>query len=113
MTAHFNDTEFACKHCGVALCRPLLQEKLETLRAKIGNKPIQIVSGYRCPVHNKEIGGATDSQHMYASAADIPAGLAKLDVAKACGFTGIGTDGATGWVLHVDVRDGPLATWKY
>ncbi len=35
------------------------------------NKSIQIISGYRSPERNKEVGGAKMSQHMFANAADI------------------------------------------
>jgi uncharacterized protein YcbK (DUF882 family) len=109
--SHFSDREFACPHCGVALVRPRLKQLLETLRHEIGDKPIRVVSGYRCPPHNRQVGGAPDSQHMYAAAADIPAGLVKFGQAQSCGFTGIGTKGD--WVVHVDVRDGALRHWTY
>lgn len=74
-------------------------------------RPIPIRSGYRCPVHNRQVGGAEDSQHVYAAAADIPAGLATLSVAREVGFTGVGRRGR--WAVHVDVRDGGFVTWEY
>ena len=43
---------------------------LEPLRQKYGS-PITVTSGYRCPLLNKAIGGATNSQHMRGEAADI------------------------------------------
>jgi len=109
--SHFKDSEFACPHCGVALVRPKLKAVLEHLRAQINGKPIRIVSGYRCPPHNREVGGAHDSQHMYAAAADIPSGLVKMAQAFKAGATGIGTKGD--WVTHVDVRDGAMQHWTY
>jgi len=111
VTAHFSRAEFTCPHCGVALARAALLDHLERLRTIIGNKPIRIVSGYRCPPHNKEVGGAPDSMHMYAAAADIPSGLARWSDAVDAGFTGIGTKGD--FVVHVDVRDGALRHWAY
>lgn len=90
--------------------RPLLIRRLELLRAALG-RPIPIVSGYRCPVHNARVGGAKDSQHVYAAAADIPAQLCTLDAARRVGFTGVGTHGP--WAVHVDVRDGPFTHWRY
>ncbi|WP_448826708.1 D-Ala-D-Ala carboxypeptidase family metallohydrolase [Capnocytophaga bilenii] len=48
-----------------------LAQQLEVLRAALGNKPIIITSGYRTPAHNKKVGGADNSQHLTASAADI------------------------------------------
>jgi uncharacterized protein YcbK (DUF882 family) len=110
MTAHFTREEFACPHCHVALVRPQLVAKLEVVRSLV-NKPIAIVSGYRCPVHNRDVHGAPDSQHMYAAAADIPHGVVPLDLARRAGFTGVGTKGP--WAVHVDVRDGFFTTWKY
>ena len=35
------------------------------------NKPVYINSGWRSPEHNKAVGGASSSQHLYAKAADI------------------------------------------
>ncbi len=110
MTAHFQNREFACPHCGADFCRPRLQELLEKLRSHAG-RPIRIVSGYRCPIHNTAVGGAPNSQHVYAAAADIPAGIATPSEAAHVGFTGIGAKGP--WAIHVDVRDGPLQRWTY
>lgn len=45
--------------------------KLEQLRYNLGGKAIIINSGYRSPAHNKRVGGATNSQHLYGRAADI------------------------------------------
>lgn len=109
-TAHFSPQEFACPHCEVALVRPLLLFKLERLRVLV-RRPIVIVSGYRCPVHNAAVHGAADSQHMYAAAADVHRGVCTLDEAQRIGFTGIGT--LDGQPVHLDVRDGPPATWIY
>jgi uncharacterized protein YcbK (DUF882 family) len=107
---HFKLSEFRCPHCGVALVRPDLLAALEELRARLG-RPVPIVSGYRCPPHNADVGGASNSQHMYAAAADLPDKLATISEAKAAGFTGIGSKGD--YAIHVDVRDGPLAMWTY
>ena len=43
---------------------------LEPLRAKI-NKPIRILSGYRCEELNKAVGGVGNSKHLEGYAADI------------------------------------------
>jgi len=48
----------------------LCEHTLEPLR-DIVKKPIQILSGYRCPEVNKGIGGATNSQHVEGKAVDI------------------------------------------
>lgn len=47
-------------------------EGLERVRALIG-QPIQVLSGYRCPALNVEVGGSKNSQHMAGQAADIQA----------------------------------------
>lgn len=47
-----------------------LADNLQILRDEIG-EPIHINSCYRPPDYNKKIGGAKNSQHLTASAADI------------------------------------------
>jgi len=110
-TRHFRDQEFACHHCGVIVVRPELQQRLEVLRTICGNRPIRIIDGYRCPPHNRAVGGAPNSQHLYGAAADIPSGISGIEAAHRAGFIGVGLSGA--WVVHVDIRDGPRATWQY
>ena len=48
-----------------------LMWRLEALRAKLGDKPIAINSGFRSVEYNKCIRGASMSQHMYGTAADL------------------------------------------
>ena len=45
--------------------------KLERLRYECGNRPMIINSGYRTKPHNKAVGGASNSQHLYGRASDI------------------------------------------
>ena len=105
LSAHFKSQEFACHHCGHLLVSDRLLSKLEALRAKL-NAPIQITSGYRCPAHNTDVGGARKSQHILGRAADIkvkgytPAQVALA--AKELGFAFVKT--YPSWV-HVDVRE--------
>lgn len=112
-TKHFADSEFRCKDgCGVQPRMTVLQRRLERLRDLLGDRPIRIVSGYRCPPHNDAVGGATRSRHTTGEAADIPAALGvTVDMAKAAGFTGIGKKRNV--VIHVDVRKGPVTVWNY
>ena len=72
----FKDEELRCKCCG-ALPTPqkeneeaLVREVLDPLREAYG-KPIVVNSAYRCPKHNKEVGGVNGSQHLRGEAADI------------------------------------------
>lgn len=44
---------------------------LEQARVILGNRPIIIHSGYRCPELNTVIGGSANSQHMKGEAADF------------------------------------------
>lgn len=123
LSEHFHSSEFDCKgttcHCGGNgdLMNPILIKLLEKLRADCGGRPIIILSGYRCPVHNAECdGSAKKSQHMEWNAADleIPAGLSfeefqwyventKTDDGYM--FDGIGLYYSS-YFIHVDVRDG-------
>jgi len=85
-----------------------LIECLQKLRYKYGSTIIN--SGYRTLEHNKKVGGVADSQHRYGKAVDIhlksswtPERLA--DLAKECGFTGIGLYKT---FVHMDIRDTPV-----
>jgi len=52
--------------------RRLCYDILEPIRQRYG-KPIIVTSGYRCPLLNKVVGGAKNSDHRYFNAADIKA----------------------------------------
>lgn len=51
----------------------LIDKLLDPLREEWG-APLYINSGYRCPLLNKVVGGASSSQHLRGEAADITAG---------------------------------------
>lgn len=113
LSPHFSRHEFRCRcGCGGAIVDPHLVEHLETLRRMKGNKPIRIVSGYRCASHNAAVGGSKRSQHLVGRAADLEHGLdVSSTMAARAGFTGIGT--SKGRVTHADVRKPPRAHWTY
>lgn len=46
-------------------------QALETVRALLGNLPMSIDSGYRCPALNAAVGGVPDSAHLIGFAADF------------------------------------------
>ncbi len=102
---HFKTKEFACKCCGQVKVDKELLLKLETLRFYLGNEPIIVTSGYRCPKHNKTVGGARYSQHMTGKAADIKIkGCNSYAVGKMAKNLGFGFIKVyPGWV-HVDTR---------
>ena len=119
LTPNFNLREFACKgqKCGcenAVKVDPELIRRLQAMRNETG-KPIKIVSGYRCPTHNRREGGATGSQHLFGRATDIfIVGMPLQEqydlVEKYFPDGGVGT-GAS-WGVHVDTR-GHRARWSY
>lgn len=110
LSAHFSESEFACHHCGALPTygiSSVLLTGLERLRARLG-RPIIITSGYRCPVHNANVGGVSNSQHVAGTAADIYVdGVSTRELARICKqiFDGVGTYVSQGFV-HVDMRAG-------
>lgn len=73
-TKNFKASEFASKDGGGLPKGGMdssLLTKLEQLRYNLGGKAIVINSGYRTKSHNKKVGGASNSQHLYGKAADI------------------------------------------
>lgn len=115
LSEHFDSTEFACK-CGCgglqngANISPRLVQLLENIRQQCGT-PIIVTSGYRCPEHNRSVGGVFNSRHILGEAADIISYQYKLEelykIADACGAEGLGM---YPWGIHVDVR-GYKARW--
>lgn len=101
---NFKVGEFKCKHCGQVKLDIDLLLKLEELRAKTG--PLIINSGYRCPTHNKNVGGAKNSQHVKGTAADVRA--TKMSVNNVYNHANrIFSNGGVGkynTFTHVDVR---------
>lgn len=99
----FKFGEFKSKGNGwIKVLRPLVIH-LDTYRRKVG-KPVGVISGYRDPIHNRKVGGAKDSQHLYGSGVDIPGVMTRDQVMALQLFSGIGVERATGLVVHVDVR---------
>ncbi len=46
----------------------------QIIRDELG-VPVRVNSGYRCPEHNRNIGGSPNSQHMNGNAADLSCNL--------------------------------------
>ncbi|WP_158892004.1 D-Ala-D-Ala carboxypeptidase family metallohydrolase [Amycolatopsis anabasis] len=103
-TAHFEFAEFHSKDgsgfsggkVGAATVKEnvrRLMYKLEAVRVKIGNKPMNINSGFRSIAHNSSVGGAPNSQHLYGIAADFASsGVATRTLyvaAESSGFSGL------------------------
>lgn len=116
-TVHFDFSEFTDRVSGTfaggKLSTAATKEnarramyKLEALRKKLGNVPITVNSGFRSITHNAQVGGASDSMHLYGTAADLGVpGVPNRTVyqkAETCGFSGLET--YTEDHQHVDSR---------
>lgn len=115
-TRHFNFSEFQSKdgagfsggRVGSAEVREnvrRLMYKLEAVRAKAGGAAITVNSGFRSVNHNSNVGGASNSQHMYGIAADIV--ISGRSVSQTIGYAQ--TSGFSGIIrystfTHVDSR---------
>mgnify|MGYP000464244299 FL=1 len=74
LTEHFAESELACRCCGQlptdGISMALLLG-LERLRSRIGDRPINITSGYRCPAHNRAGGGVWNRMQRQATASTM------------------------------------------
>lgn len=116
LSKNFKSTEFDCNGKGCCQETPIdskLVEVLQNIRNHFGVS-VNLNCGYRCPVHNAKVSGASGkSQHLLGRAADIVVkGVHPVRVARYIetipGFAGrIGCytwdDKGSGFV-HVDVR---------
>lgn len=108
---HFKLDEFRCRHCKQLKLDISLLLKLEELRKLTG--PLIVNSGYRCPTHNRNVGGATASQHLKGTAADLRG--TKMNPRQVYAqadkvFSGGGV-GRYNTFTHVDVR-GTRSRWN-
>jgi uncharacterized protein YcbK (DUF882 family) len=71
-----------------------------------------LTSAYRCPAHNRALGGKPDSMHLFGEAFDFlcpdDEQEATIVIARAHGFVGIGRGKK---FLHIDL--GPERSWTY
>ena len=117
LSPHFNVMEFRCQ-CGgnhETLISSELIEKLEVLYATLNCSKIIVTSGYRCPEHDKAVGGTSSGQHTKGTAADVccygqdgqPIS-SKTVCCKAqdLGFGGIANITSSYQYTHLDVRTG-------
>lgn len=107
LSANFTSEEFDCH--GVGCCtETLIDEKLVQYLQKIREyfkKPVNINSGYRCIIHNANIGGASKSNHMDGEAADIRiSGVTPLQLAQYAEHIGVLGIGVYSWGIHIDTR---------
>ena len=112
---HFSNAELACRHCGVNGCQQSIVDALEAFRAAVG-RPVIVDSAYRCPDHNKAVGGVPDSEHVQGIAADIRvSGLIASELEYTArtipSIHGIGRADVQRYI-HIDTREKP-AEWCY
>jgi len=110
-STHFNFTEFRC-HCGgkYASCRRIFIKRgavamVERYRSKSG-RSLSIISGCRCPSHNKAVGGSSTSRHPQGKAADVPARYSVATVRSWRLATHIGYGSVSRKVNHIDIGTG-------
>lgn len=103
----FTSAEFDCHGngcCNSTEVDPKLVELLQKIHDHF-NKDVVINSAYRCAKHNKKVGGASKSKHLYGQAADIKvSGVSPLKVAQYCESIGVKGIGQYSNFVHVDTR---------
>lgn len=112
---YFGREEFRCqckgKYCNGFPVEP--QEKMvrtvDEIRRRLG-VPVTIVesggSGVRCPVHNANVGGVANSNHLTGNAADLHSGKSPEEMARVAEEV-MGNTGEIGiydWGIHVGVN---------
>lgn len=114
LSENFKTTEFDCKGKGCCEHTSIdlgLVDFLQKIRDHFG-KAVTINSAYRCPAHNKSVGGASKSMHLSGKAADIKVkGVAPEDVAAYAEEIGMLGIGLYSWGCHVDTRSAKFF-WK-
>lgn len=113
LSKNFKRKEFACKcGCGFSSPDPILVEVVQFIREYF-NKPTSLNSACRCKSHNKSVGGAQDSTHLYGLAGDVvvngvdPSSVYNLLDKTFPDKFGIGRYPS---FTHIDIRD-KMARW--
>ena len=101
---YFDPHELWCPCCKQGGIDPLLHAMLNTAREHAGI-PFVLTSAYRCPAHNKEVGGSTTSSHLKGFAVDIsvPDSTTRFKVQEALFFAGFKRMEAGIDYIHVDI----------
>lgn len=113
ISRNFKPEEFACpcggkfrKCLGVKIDRKILKG-LEAVRREYYPEGLAIVSGYRCPEFNAQVGGIAGSQHTKGLAADIPRKIHYRDFNQPSKYIRqVGFSRWDGKVIHVDFKRG-------
>jgi uncharacterized protein YcbK (DUF882 family) len=116
LSENFTESEFRCRCCGELHSGGVPQQLIDVLqdvRNHFG-QPTMVNSGFRCVRHNRNVGGAANSQHTHGRAADIrvanvdPSRVQRYLREKYTGRFGIGSMGT---FTHIDIRPGGAARW--
>ena len=109
---YFTREEFRCK-CGGKYCNGFPEEPQEGMVRAIDNvrehfgKAFTPNSGVRCPTHNANVGGVSNSRHLYGKAVDfhVPGKTAAQVLAYLATLPGLGycydIDGTS---VHMDIE---------
>ena len=102
LSDHLTTDEFKCHCCGklppmfrvdgeILTCYQDLFSVFENIRLAWG-KPLIVTSGYRCPAHNKAVGGEPLSAHVFGLALDLKVGRfdEARELAECAKGTGLG-----------------------
>lgn len=124
LSAHFNASEFKCKcGCGGIKVDTVLVDTLEKLFGELNLSKINVISGFRCPKHDKAVGGKGSGSHVDGYAADVvcyykngarvPSSVVALTLERMGHFGGIGVNcggqpDANG-NIHIDTKP---RNWK-
>ena len=98
----FSPEELACRHCGETYHWPDFLDRLQKVRDHVA-RPIIVLSGHRCSLHNARVGGAPLSQHLKLAVDIRLSGHnrgALLQASRRTGFTGFGFYQS---FLHIDL----------
>lgn len=76
--------------------------QLEALRHKLGDWPLDLSDGFRGYSCNSSTGGASDSNHLYGSAADIVGSPSLCTIAQAARYAGFEQILGPGYPDHYD-----------
>jgi len=113
LSRNFKQSELACPCCGKCEMDPEFLTRLQVWRDLLG-VPVSLASAYRCPAHNKKVGGRPGSMHLQGKAADpriIPAmRFRMIELAHKLEFSGIGLGKAK---LHIDTSPVRNRSWGY
>lgn len=112
----FYEYEFKCKCCGRLHVEPELIELLQRVRNAYGKKMI-VKSGFRCPKHNRDVGGRPYSAHLIGEAVDIKCNSShtRSVLMELFQAEGINRFGLAKSFLHIDISKTlpQKVTWLY